>query len=215
MDALVVNTFTNVWSRYLLLLHTRPLLTKCFTSLVGFVAGDAIAQCTTQPPPGPGHHRRRFYDVLRTLRLAIYGFCVGGPTAHYFYMGLDKVIVPSDPTSALAVMTKMTIDQCLWSPIGLVLFYIVIKTLEGRPGEIMETMRMKYVPTLRAGYMIWPLAHVINFWIIPSEQRVLYINAVSVAWTVILCRIANSIQRGGSFKGKLEQTDMTAAGVQV
>lgn len=33
---------------------------------------------------------------------------------------------------------------------------------------------------LLANYAIWPLAHLINFRFVPSQQRILYINAVQV-----------------------------------
>lgn len=41
-------------------------------------------------------------------------------------------ILPLSPTSPRAVMTKMLMDQLFMSPIGLVLFFAGIRTLEGR-----------------------------------------------------------------------------------
>ena len=51
---------------------------------------------------------------------------------------------------------------------------------EGKPDQIVQTLKEKYVKTLKAGYAIWPLAHIVNFRYVPTEQRVLYVNAVQV-----------------------------------
>ena len=117
-----------------------------------------------------------------------------------------------DTYSTRAVLSKMLIDQLLWTPFSLVVFYSYLKTAEGERHRIGETLRDKFVPTLLAGYAFWPLAHIINFRFIPGSQRVLYINCVQVrllslslptcntgtrtylcpqiGWNVVLSRIA-------------------------
>ncbi len=45
----------------------------------------------------------------------------------------------------------------------------------------MSTIRAKFVPTILAGYTVWPLAHLINFRYISGQQRILYINVVNVS----------------------------------
>ena len=40
-------------------------------------------------------------------------------------------------------------------------------------------------------WMVWPLAHAINFRIIPSSQRVLYINTIQIGYNCFLSLIAN------------------------
>jgi hypothetical protein len=45
--------------------------------------------------------------------------------------------------------------------------------------------------------MLWPAAHVLNFAVVPTRHRILYINAVSVAGTCILSRAA-----AGDFSGR-------------
>jgi Mpv17 / PMP22 family len=53
--------------------------------------------------------------------------------------------------------------------------------LQGQPGAIVPTVKEKLVPTLKAGYALWPVAHLINFRFVPQEQRVLYVNVVQVS----------------------------------
>lgn len=43
-----------------------------------------------------------------------------------------------------------------------------------------DTLQAKVVPTLLANYAVWPLAHALNFYYVPTEQRILYNNVVAV-----------------------------------
>ena len=43
---------------------------------------------------------------------------------------------------------------------------------------------------------VWPLAHVVNFALVPSDQRILYVTAVSVVWTAFLSWQASHMVAG-------------------
>lgn len=45
------------------------------------------------------------------------------------------------------------------------------------------------VPTCRC---VWPVAHIINFALVPSSQRILYINIVAVFWLAFLSWTASN-----------------------
>jgi protein Mpv17 len=44
---------------------------------------------------------------------------------------------------------------------------------------------------LLANYALWPIAHLINFKFVPSEQRILYINCVQIIWSAYLSNLAS------------------------
>jgi protein Mpv17 len=77
------------WKAYNKLLDTQPLLTKACTSLIGFTAGDVLAQNFVE--------KKERYDFARTLRLASFGFLIHGTTGHYFYGMLDSKIPGTAP----------------------------------------------------------------------------------------------------------------------
>jgi protein Mpv17 len=97
-------------------------------------------------------------------------------------------------------MLKVACDQGLLSPVMTVLFFTFMKVLEDitgglpyrdiTPGLLLvraqSAVSCKFLPTMRACYCVWPLAHVINFSLVPSSQRILYINAVAIGWTAFL-----------------------------
>jgi protein Mpv17 len=82
-------------------------------------------------------------------------------------------------------------SSCL-SLLPAAVYFAVIRCLEGHPELIMTTLQSKFLPTLAANYMIWPLAHLINFRFVPSEYRILYNNVVCVAWLTGLSFLTHS-----------------------
>lgn len=70
---------------------------------------------------------------------------------------------------------------------------------EGHWEDIQRTLSEKLWRTWLISQLIWPLAHVVNFAFVPSEQRVLFVNIVSVFWNVVLCQMASGAPRAASF----------------
>jgi hypothetical protein len=101
-------------------------------------------------------------------------------------------VMPEAMTSPPAVLSKMLLDQLLMCPTATAVFFMVMRCWEGHPHDAVAYMRSKMLPTLKANYILWPLAHIINFAFVPPEQRILYCNAVGIAWTAILSSILNA-----------------------
>jgi hypothetical protein len=59
------------------------------------------------------------------------------------------------------------------------------------------------MPALLANWKLWPAAQLINFTLIPEDQRILYGNVVGICWT---CVISNMQQASGD-----EQADSSSA----
>lgn len=183
LNALVDNTIRAPYVWYCRSLESRPLLTKACTSFVGFMLGDLIAQHISHPGA---------VDVLRIIRLGCYGLLIDGPVGSLWYDLLEKFVYPEQPTTNTAVLVKTALDQVVYATIMTAVFFAVIKAAEGHPDLILSTLQSKFWPTLAANYMIWPLAHVINFKFVPAEFRILYNNVVCVAWLTYLSLLTHS-----------------------
>lgn len=83
--------------------------------------------------------------------------------------------------SAKAIASKIALDQILMAPVGTSLFYAVTSVLQGETSQVPGKLKEKLLPTLVASYTLWPAAHSINFKFVPSSQRILYTNIVSVS----------------------------------
>jgi protein Mpv17 len=112
--------------------------------------------------------------------------------AHVWYQFLDKHVMSDKASSSKAIVTKMVLDQAIWAPVNTALFYAYLAFADGRLGSLPDTLQAKLLPTILAGYALWPAAHLINFKYIPSSQRLLYINVINLFWTVYLSGMANS-----------------------
>lgn len=40
---------------------------------------------------------------------------------------------------------------------------------------------------------LWPAAHAINFRYVPPEQRVLFVNGVSILWNIVTCGVVGKV----------------------
>lgn len=172
------------WRSYLTLLEEKPILVKSMTSFFGFMIGDLCAQFIMGGD----------YDLLRTIRLTLFGVLMDGPIGHCWYLLLDQNVFPESPTEPKAVVTKTLLDQLAWAPFFSCVFFTFNQTLQvtqlllpfvelcfqGHPGTSLAVIRKTLVPTLTANWTLWPLAHIINFKFVPSNQRILYINFVQV-----------------------------------
>lgn len=77
----------------------------------------------------------------------------------HFWQGLDQIVLPDAPKSVAAITLKIVLDQLLFAPLFLIVFWYVLKLLEGRPEEAYGMCAEKLYPTLLVSYMVWPGAH--------------------------------------------------------
>jgi len=131
------------------------------------------------------------YDKMRGLRFMAFSALVGTPVAYFWYGWLDATILPLAPVSAQAIITKVVMDQVLYSPVMTSLFFSGMAVCDGKGVSGALTMiREKLWPTLLATWVLWPAAHVINFMYVPTDLRILYINIVAIVWTAYLSTVA-------------------------
>lgn len=127
------NPFQSIWRAYNVRLAEAPILTKAFTSLVGFFLGDLIAQKFLNNTPGVG------IDRARLARMASFGFLIHGPLGHHWYGALDRTIVGTTP---IKVAVKVAVDQVLWAPVFTALFFSYLGLAEKKSfGEIKAKIR--------------------------------------------------------------------------
>ncbi|KAK9917307.1 hypothetical protein WJX75_002997 [Coccomyxa subellipsoidea] len=169
-----------IWRAYIRALDERPIMVKSATSFFGFLIGDLLAQGLSG----------RGFDVFRCLRLLAFGVTMDGPVGHVWYTFLDKNIMPKEPTSNKAVVLKMLADQLLWAPFFSCVFFAFTNTLAGHPEATIPAIQNKLLPMMLANFAVWPIAHLINFKFIPSQQRILYINCIQIAWSAYLSNLS-------------------------
>ena len=165
-----------LWNFYCRSLERHPLATKAVVMALGLACGDVLAKCVTGV----------FDDVWRTFSMGLFGLLFQGPALHFLYKSLDANIMPSTPTAPRAVIAKTAIDQIIFAPIATAAFIGSMELLSGSPGAVTTAISNRLVSTLTASYTIWPLALLFNYAFCPAQHRIIFVNVVTILWSMIL-----------------------------
>uniref|UniRef100_A0A6A7G3A5 Mpv17-like protein 2 n=2 Tax=Hirondellea gigas TaxID=1518452 RepID=A0A6A7G3A5_9CRUS len=156
------------------------LLTNTVSSGILLGVGDCIQQKIER---WRGVHTYPHYDWARTGRLFTVGL-IAGPPHHFFYIFLDKFYPRTD---AKTVFKKIMIDQIIAAPFFAFIFFTGTGLLEGKMWkDCLEEFKQKFPAVYLFDWCLWPPSQAINFMWVPSQYRVLYVNAVTVIWDVFL-----------------------------
>jgi len=169
-----------LWARYLAALETKPLVTKSLTSAFLMGTGDVVAQKLIE---------KKKWELKRTVRAVGIGCVLTGPSLHYWYKLLDTAVVGN---STKAVIGKTVIDQTVFAPYIISLFFVSNSVLDGKSSEeTVRKLKKDLLPTLYVNWTVWPLATLINFRFVPSDLRALYVSSVALVWNCYLCYVGN------------------------
>ena len=84
----------------------------------------------------------------------------------------------------------MVIDQFLFCPIFLAIFYAYNAAFEERSIDALKyKFKHAYIPTLVANYKVWPAVQIMNFCLVPLNFRLLFVNIVALGWNAYLSLI--------------------------
>lgn len=193
-------------------------------SQVLFATGDTLAQ--------QGVERRGLanQDLKRTGRMALYGGGTFPPTFHLVLTALShrpkplltqpstaifgpaattwfaflqrRVIIGGNPSSNATILTRVAMDQFIFTPANLLCFLTSQAVMEGSSPK--AKIESTYGTAITKNWMLWPWVQLVNFKVVPLEHRVLVVNVVSLGWNCYLSYL-NS-QPGGGARYEVEGT---------
>ncbi|PSS15753.1 Protein sym-1 like [Actinidia chinensis var. chinensis] len=162
-------------SWYLSLLEKHPVLTKAVTSAFLTFIGDLICQVMIDQVPS--------LDLKRTFLFTLLGLVLVGPTLHFWYLYLSKLVTMSGASGAFL---RLLLDQFLFSPIFIGVFLSTLITLEGRPSEVVPKLQQEWFSAVLVNWQLWIPFQFLNFRFVPQQFQVLAANAIALIWNVIL-----------------------------
>ncbi|KAK7091279.1 mitochondrial inner membrane protein Mpv17-like [Littorina saxatilis] len=169
-----------LWRSYLRVLDKYPISTMCSTTGTLMAAGDAISQLAIE-----GNTIKK-YDTVRSGRFFVLGFCVMGPMLRFWYLALHKMYHGTRYASLKMLVT----DQTVGAPVVLATFVVGIGALRGDSRQqIKDSMKRDYLTIMLNNYKIWPAAQTINFFFMPLQHRVLFVNFIALGWNTYLAWI--------------------------
>jgi hypothetical protein len=84
----------------------------------------------------------------------------------------------------------MIVDQACFGPVGNIVFLSFIGYgVQGLSvGDAAKKVKKEYIFTQVNGWLVWPLASVLNQYYLPLELRVAFLNVVAFFWSLFLMR---------------------------
>lgn len=151
---------------------------QCLTGGVLFATGDTIAQQLVEK-------RGSRHDFPRTFRLALYGGCVFSPLASlWFSSALERVRFTSRYAN---IATKVALDQFIASPAFIALFFSTTTLLNGGSlNDAKQKVKQNWWNTLKTAWALWIPVQSLNMALVPPNQRLLFVNVVSIFWNTFL-----------------------------
>ncbi|KAK1388086.1 Peroxisomal membrane protein MPV17 [Heracleum sosnowskyi] len=117
-------------SWYLALLKNHPVLTKAVTSALLNLVGDLICQLLIDKVPS--------LDLKRMFLFTFLGLALVGPTLHFWYLYLSKLVTTPGASGAFL---RLVVDQFIFAPTFVGVFLSALLTLEGRPSQVMQKLQ--------------------------------------------------------------------------
>ncbi|GKY94862.1 hypothetical protein MPSEU_000451100 [Mayamaea pseudoterrestris] len=183
---IALRDFADTWASYMQHLQSNPILTKAITSGSVYTIGDLIAQRTeiggsSDESPAEG------FDGMRVLRSGLAGFIGHGTLSHFWYLACDYSFEHVLHLSAAFWPLKILIDQTVWGPIWNNTYILLLGLMKRESLEtVWADMKRTTVPLIVSGLKLWPLAHCVTYGLIPTENRVLWVDMVEILWVTIL-----------------------------
>ncbi|KAK7874548.1 hypothetical protein R5R35_013122 [Gryllus longicercus] len=126
---------------------------------------------------------KKRYDWKRVHRMFWVGI-IQGPPQHIFFKCLDKYYPGHD---YISIMKKILLDQVIQSPLCIALFFVSNGILEGQEFSVtVSELKKKFIVVYCIDWLLWPPAQVLNFYYVPPQYRVLYVNLTTLMYNVFL-----------------------------
>ncbi|KAK9818021.1 hypothetical protein WJX72_005807 [[Myrmecia] bisecta] len=164
-----------LWAAYLGLLTSKPVLTKAVTAGLLNGLGDVFSQKYVE--------KNSTVDLKRTGIFTFLGCVLVGPTLHFWYLTLSRLVTTPGTPGALM---RLGLDQLVFAPIFISTFFASLLTLEGHASAIPAKLRQDLKDAVITNWKIWVPFQFLNFRFVPQNLQVLMANIVALGWNTYL-----------------------------
>jgi len=192
-SALIRNDLVSALSRisgwYLIMLSTRPIITKSLTSGGMGLIGDLIAQKCE------GHfvsdqNNTSTIKGRRTFALFMDGL-FSGPVMHFAYEFFEMILPTSGTVSSFAAISHCIADTLFLDSFFIATSFFYTGLVEGLSvrRDIIPQLRKDYIPAVKAGFLsstgLMPLEFLI-FRFLPLSIRPFAVNFLDIIWCAVI-----------------------------
>lgn len=128
---------------------------------------------------------------MRFFLISSFGLLFHGPLGHIFYTNLNNALPDS---SLVGVGKKVLIDQFFYVPFLYSVFVAHLGVLLGfSPKNILLLAKKALPPLILSSWALWPMSHLVNFSLVPTGFRLLFINFVQLISNIIAASVLTKI----------------------
>eukprot|EP00249_Psilotum_nudum_P001738 c14386_g1_i1 orf=130-1071(+) len=160
---------------YLMLLGRFPVSTKAVTAALITFFGDLFCQLAIE--------KSCKVDTKRIALFTLLGLILVAPTLHFWYLALSRWI---SGNGIVKVGVRLALDQFVFSPIFIGVFFSALLTLEGRPTDIIPKLHQDWLTSVITNWKIWIPFQFVNFLVVPQQLQVLAANVIALVWNIYL-----------------------------
>lgn len=172
----IKTVLNRLFSKYLLVTNTL--------TCGGLLAvGDVVTQKIERLDIEEGSLKQKKHNWPRTGRMFCMGFVLG-PFNHCWYKILDHILKGA---TGRIVVKKIMCDQAVAAPFFCSSFFMGMSIMEGKgvSGGVAE-VKEKFLTVYMIDWCVWPPAQFINFYLLPTKFRVVYVATITFFWNTFL-----------------------------
>ncbi|KAL3989907.1 Mpv17 / PMP22 family protein [Acanthocheilonema viteae] len=155
-----------------------PFLTQASSAGALAIIADVLTQNFVEKRWQKGN-----YNPARTTRFSALIFFWIAPITYRWFLLLEKL----EGKASLLPLKRMILDQSLAAPLFTFSFITNLRILEGNsPKDALEKANKDIIPVMKTNYKIWPLAQLINFYLLPLRYRLIFVQFVGLFWNMYL-----------------------------
>jgi len=185
----LVSALSRISSWYLIMLSTRPIITKSLTSGGMGVIGDLIAQ-KFEGNFVSDRNNTSTIKGRRTFALFVDGL-FSGPVMHFAYEFFEMIIPTSGNVSSFAAISHCIADSIFLDSFFVATSFFYTGLVEGLSvrRDIIPQLRKDYIPAVKAGFLssigLMPLEFLI-FRFLPLSIRSFAVNFLDIIWCAVI-----------------------------
>lgn len=166
------------------------LLTNTVSSGILMSIGDGLSQYVEQKSTHKEKENWQFkFNWSRNGKMFVVG-AAQGPLHHYFYGWLDAKYIGS----SLKVTTiKILYDQFVMAPMCIAMFFYSAGWMYKQSmNDCTNEFKSKFATVYATDWMVWPFAQFVNFYYLPTDYRVIYVNVITMLYNVFLSYVKHT-----------------------
>lgn len=177
----LIDTENWLFGAYLTQSQVKPLSTRMYTSFLIFLCSDVIVQCL---PRRTELRARRRFSISRALRFSGFGVFIATPLLYSWHIFLDDLLSPELGNIYSAGIAAVC-NQLYFTPTYTALYFIYDAILQDRGlAFAYAAMRRSGLNLILSTWVFWLPANTINFFLVPRDQRVLFITSLGLIWNI-------------------------------